>query len=177
MSAFIAATADPSELQQTNWDTQAASIGRKTAADLRYGTPPPQLVDPFLTPEGSTVIYARGGTGKGVTASWLAKHLVAAGTQEALRRISDPSTKAGELTQLLKVAADQYALLNGGFTERTASVNVNADLEPYQSRWGTPELRDSPSAGWRRSRARPTRTLRMFGPTNVSAERRGEVPP
>lgn len=45
--------------------------------------------------------------------------VVAAGSQEALRRIRDPGTRAGELAQLLKVAAEQHALLTGGPTSRT----------------------------------------------------------
>lgn len=56
--------------------------------------------------------------------------VVSAGTTEALRRISDPATKAGELAQLIKVAADQYALLTGGVTDRTESLNVHAEVEP-----------------------------------------------
>ncbi len=55
------------------------TIGTRTALDLRHGTPPDQLADPFLTPEGPTVIYARGGTGKGMIACWLAIRLVRAG--------------------------------------------------------------------------------------------------
>jgi hypothetical protein len=55
------------------------TIGTRTAADLRFGPPLPQLVPPFLTPEGPTVMYARGGTGKGVTTCWLIQQLVAAG--------------------------------------------------------------------------------------------------
>ncbi len=57
----------------------SGSIGTRTALDLRHGTPPDQLADPFLTPEGPTVIYARGGTGKGMIACWLAIRLVRAG--------------------------------------------------------------------------------------------------
>lgn len=60
-------------------ETVPASIGTRTALDLRHGTPPAQLVDPFLTPEGPTVIYARGGTGKGLIACWLVCQLVATG--------------------------------------------------------------------------------------------------
>lgn len=56
-----------------------ASIGSRTAADLRFGIPPAQLAHPFLTPEGATVVYARGGTGKTTVACWLAQRLVAAG--------------------------------------------------------------------------------------------------
>jgi hypothetical protein len=57
----------------------APSIGTRTAADLRHGDPPDQLAGHFLTPEGPTILYGRGGVGKGVTACWLAQRLVAAG--------------------------------------------------------------------------------------------------
>lgn len=55
------------------------TIGRRTALDLRHGDLLMQLCDPFLTPEGATVVYARGGTGKGMFTCWLVKRLVAAG--------------------------------------------------------------------------------------------------
>jgi hypothetical protein len=42
-------------------------------------TPPDQLVGEFLTPEGITVLYGRGGVGKGVTGCWLTMQLVRAG--------------------------------------------------------------------------------------------------
>lgn len=54
-------------------------IGNRTARDLRHGTPPDQLADPFLTPEGATVFYAKGGTGKGVLACWLVLRMVRTG--------------------------------------------------------------------------------------------------
>ena len=56
-----------------------STIGYRTAADLRYGTPPDQLADPFATPEGPTILYARGGTGKGLMACWLSLRLVRSG--------------------------------------------------------------------------------------------------
>jgi hypothetical protein len=55
------------------------SIGARTARDLRHGDAPPQLAGAFLTPEGPTVLYARGGTGKGLLACWFARDLVRAG--------------------------------------------------------------------------------------------------
>jgi hypothetical protein len=55
------------------------TIGNRTAADLRYGPPLDPLAPPFLTPEGATVIYGRGGVGKGITAAWLTTRLGAAG--------------------------------------------------------------------------------------------------
>jgi hypothetical protein len=56
-----------------------ARLGDRTAADLSFGLPPEQLVDPFLTPEGATVMYAKGGTGKGLVACYLCVQLVRAG--------------------------------------------------------------------------------------------------
>jgi hypothetical protein len=58
---------------------ETVSIGDRTAADLRHGLPPAQLVDAFLTAEGPTVVYARGGTGKGMFACWLITRLVGDG--------------------------------------------------------------------------------------------------
>lgn len=55
------------------------TIGTRTAADLRHGIPPDQLAEPFLTAEGPTVIYARGGTGKGLLACWFALRLIRSG--------------------------------------------------------------------------------------------------
>jgi hypothetical protein len=54
--------------------------------------------------------------------------VVAAGTDEALRRIANPRTRAGEIAQLVKVAAEQYSLLNGGVTSRAETLSFNADL-------------------------------------------------
>lgn len=56
-----------------------ATIGTRTALDLRHGPPPDQLGEPYLTPEGVTCLYGRGGVGKGVTACWLALRLVRSG--------------------------------------------------------------------------------------------------
>jgi hypothetical protein len=57
----------------------ATTIGARTARDLLCGAAPEQLAEPFLTREGPVVIYARGGTGKGLVTCWLIKRLVAAG--------------------------------------------------------------------------------------------------
>ena len=55
------------------------AIGARTALDLRFGPPPDQLAGVFLTAEGAAVFYARGGTGKGLLACWLARQLVRSG--------------------------------------------------------------------------------------------------
>ena len=84
---YLAAGGDPWDLidaaETVNVPTPAKAadmtIGSRTAADLRHGMAPPQLADPFLTAEGPPVIYARGGTGKGLLACWLALRLVRSG--------------------------------------------------------------------------------------------------
>lgn len=48
-----------------------ASATAKFASDLRSGIPPrPVILDTFLAAEGWTVLYANGGTGKGMVAIW-----------------------------------------------------------------------------------------------------------
>jgi hypothetical protein len=55
------------------------TIGHLTAFDLPFGPPPDQLTDPYMTPEGVTVLYGKGGTGKGLVACLIAVRLVRAG--------------------------------------------------------------------------------------------------
>jgi hypothetical protein len=55
---------------------ESATIGRRTAADLPFGPPAQQLADPYLNAEGPTVLYARGGTGKGILTCHLIGRLV-----------------------------------------------------------------------------------------------------
>ena len=56
-----------------------AGIGTRTARDLLHGSPPDQLVHPFLTPDGATCLYGKGGVGKGLLACWLMRELVRTG--------------------------------------------------------------------------------------------------
>jgi hypothetical protein len=81
LAQFIAASEDlePISISARRLASGQASIGSRTASDLRHGTPPDQLADPFLTAEGPTVIYGRGGVGKGMLACWLARRLVSSG--------------------------------------------------------------------------------------------------
>jgi hypothetical protein len=55
------------------------TIGCLTAFDLPFGPPPNQLVDPYMTPEGVTILYGKGGTGKGLVACYIVVQLVRAG--------------------------------------------------------------------------------------------------
>ncbi|MDA8237908.1 MAG: AAA family ATPase [Chloroflexi bacterium] len=56
-----------------------ASIGWRTALDLDYGPAPPQLAEPFIAARGVTIIYGKGGTGKGITTAHLVCRLVRSG--------------------------------------------------------------------------------------------------
>lgn len=62
-------------------EAESGTTGRQTLAQLPYGAPPDQLVGPFLTPEGVTILYGPGGTGKGVFSTYLAWQLVRAGNR------------------------------------------------------------------------------------------------
>ena len=55
---------------------EPATAGRTTLAGLPWGAAPPQLVPPFLTPEGVTVLYGPGGVGKGYLALYLVREVV-----------------------------------------------------------------------------------------------------
>jgi hypothetical protein len=54
----------------------STTVGRRTLDDLPSGSPPSQLVPPFLSPEGVTILYGLGGEGKGYVSLWLALQLV-----------------------------------------------------------------------------------------------------
>jgi hypothetical protein len=59
--------------------SRTATVGTRTARDLLHGIAPDPLAAPFLTPEGPTVIYGKGGVGKGLVTCYLIKRLVEAG--------------------------------------------------------------------------------------------------
>jgi hypothetical protein len=61
--------------------------------DLPTGPPPPQLVPPFLSPEGVTIIYGPGGVGKGFVALYLTLQLV---RRNMLVTLIDFETHPGE---------------------------------------------------------------------------------
>lgn len=92
---------------------QRTGIPRRSVTAILASTPISTVVEAATLEQVSSRLWA----------------VVSAGTEEALRRIHDPATKAGELAQLLKVAADQYALLNGQATSRTENLNVNIEEE------------------------------------------------
>jgi hypothetical protein len=71
--------ASPSSTTQADHPSSSTTIGIRTACDLRYGPRPDPLASPFLTPEGATCLFGRGGVGKGVVACYLIGRLVAAG--------------------------------------------------------------------------------------------------
>jgi hypothetical protein len=58
---------------------EGKSLGSATLADIQVGPEPQQLVGPFLSPDGVTVLYGRGGVGKGMVSIWLVGQLVELG--------------------------------------------------------------------------------------------------
>jgi hypothetical protein len=88
------------------------TIGTRTALDLRHGPPPPQLVGQFLTPEGATVIYARGGTGKGLTASWLTGAVVASGASVMILDFEGHEREWGSRLRGLGIRNDDLARIH-----------------------------------------------------------------
>jgi hypothetical protein len=61
--------------------------------------------------------------------------VLAEGTEEALRRIHDPKTRAGELAQLLRVSAETYQLFTGGATARTEQYQVTVEQDSELREW------------------------------------------
>jgi hypothetical protein len=74
-------------------DPPAKSTGRQTLFDLPHGPAPDQLVDPFLTPEGVTILYGPGGVGKGMLSVYFSLLLVRAGRRVM---VVDFESHAGE---------------------------------------------------------------------------------
>lgn len=66
----------------SNYATNVAepvSLGTRTILDLPCGPTPPQFIGPYLDPEGPTMVYAKGGTGKGLFACLMIGMLVQCG--------------------------------------------------------------------------------------------------
>jgi hypothetical protein len=110
------------------------SIGSRTAADLRHGAAPNQLVEPFLTPEGPTILYARGGTGKGLLASWLSTRLVRAGHVVLIVDFEGHEREWGSRLRGLGLADDELSKVHyrapygADWTAPTGPLSVVADL-------------------------------------------------
>jgi AAA domain len=88
------------------------SIGDRTAADLTYGPPPDQLVDPFLTPDGATILYGKGGTGKGLIACLLTSRLVRAGQVVMILDYEGHEREWGSRLRGLGLTADELAAVH-----------------------------------------------------------------
>jgi hypothetical protein len=78
--AQAAAKAEKGGVTDSAVETEPAkppkTVGEQTLDTLAHGPVPAQLVPPFLTADGPTVFYGRGGVGKGFVATWLALQLV-----------------------------------------------------------------------------------------------------
>lgn len=110
------------------------TIGERTALDLRHGPPPPQLAGAFLTPEGPTVIYGKGGTGKGVFACYLIAQLVRAGHVPMILDYEYHEREWGSRLRGLGLTADELlqvkyrAPFGPDWTARTGPLSIVADL-------------------------------------------------
>ena len=85
---------------------QRTGIPRRTVTAILGRTPVAEVVTSATREQVSAALW----------------QVVAAGTEEALRRIRDPKTRAGEIAALIKVAAEQHALLTGDVTGRWEQV-------------------------------------------------------
>jgi hypothetical protein len=67
----------PPTVEQVEEQVAAQTASLQTLHSLPYGTPPlPLVLDTFLAPEGWTVFYANGGTGKGLLALWMMRFVL-----------------------------------------------------------------------------------------------------
>ena len=77
------ATLDPVMAEvYARWEQQPEAregIGSRTLLDLWTAEPEPLLLDPWLHPSKATLLYGKGGVGKGFTACWLILRLVREG--------------------------------------------------------------------------------------------------
>lgn len=85
------------------------SIGDRTAGDLAFGAPPDQLAEPFLTPEGATIVYGKGGTGKGVFGCWIIRRLVRDGHVVEILDYEGHAREWGSRLRGLGMADDELA--------------------------------------------------------------------
>lgn len=111
----------------------ALTIGSRTALDLRHGLPPDQLAGPFLTPEGATVFYARGGTGKGLATCYLIRRLVRDGHVVEIVDFEGHDREWGSRLRGLGLSDDELARVHyrapfgSDWTAPTGSLAVVAD--------------------------------------------------
>jgi len=115
-------------------DGPVMTIGQRTAADLRHGDPPSQLAGEFLTPEGATILYGRGGTGKGMTTCWLARQLVASGHVVMILDYEGHEREWGSRLRGLGLGDDELSSIlyrapfGQDWTAQTGSLATVADL-------------------------------------------------
>ncbi len=110
------------------------TVGSRTLLDLPYGPPPDQLVPPFLTPEGATVLYAPGGTGKGWVSVHFALELVRKGIRVMVLDFEHHESEWGNRARMLGATDDELAMVayrapfGDDWTQRKGALDEIADL-------------------------------------------------
>ena len=111
----------------------SSMIGTRTAADLHHGPPPDQLVGAYLTPEGPTILYGRGGVGKGITSCLFARQLVRAGHVVTILDYEGHEREWGSRLRGLGMTPDELAAVHyrapfgTDWLARTGALSVVAD--------------------------------------------------
>lgn len=116
------------------WAGPVDAIGKRTAADLAWGAPPPQLVGAFLAPDEPTVLYGPGGVGKGMTAAYLSLCLVRSGHVVLIADFEGHEREWGSRLRGLGASEDELRQIHyrtpfgADWTAATGSLAAVADL-------------------------------------------------
>ena len=133
----------PGSWQSYTEAERAAAVGRALAIGTKKAAAvldiPRRTLSSWLQRPTAAVQAAIASTRTDVAASFWA--VVDAGTKAMLAKIGDPKTRAGELAAIVKTAVESHALLTGGATSRTASVNVNVVVPARPGRCAGPRRR------------------------------------
>lgn len=101
---------------------QPKTTGRRGASTLLKGNPPPLLLDGWLHPEGTTILYGKGGVGKGITACWFAVQLARAGHRVLIVDYENHEREWGQRLESM------------GYTPNDLDEEIQY-VSPYDAKW------------------------------------------
>jgi hypothetical protein len=111
------------------------TTGRISSLDLPTGPPPPPILDGWLHATGTTILYGKGGTGKGITATWLLSRLVRElGWRVLVIDFEDHPNEYGSRLSGLSLTTEQRERIHyigpygEAWTERRGSLAEVADI-------------------------------------------------